>query len=100
MDKFQVFLWWIVTSPHFIWRVPLVIVGALLGWAIWMWLWTVFWPWARLILKILGKMFERVADALDWIPSKSRATVGYLEHVMGLCERYTCAHHPKASDAR
>ena len=94
--------WWIVTPPHFIWRVPVAILCALLGWALWMWLWDVFWPWARLILRVLGKMFEKVAEALEFIPRKSKETVAYLEHVMRLCAcpGYGCPHRPKAESAR
>lgn len=89
------FLEWVAVSPHFLWRVPVVIVAALFGWAVWMWLWDVSWPWARLVLKILGRFFSRIADALEWLPCKSKATVAYLEHILRVCDgtHAGCPHH-------
>lgn len=97
MIRIQAFLFWVCTWPLILYRLPLTIVLALLCWAIWLWLWEVWWPWAKLVLKIFGKLFERIGDALEWLPRKSKATVVYLEHIMNLCEgdANRCPHHPK-----
>jgi hypothetical protein len=78
--------WWIVTPPHFLWRVPLVIVGGLLAWGLWWWLWDVGSPWAKLALRLLGRAFDRVAEALEWIPRKSKAAALFVSHVFGVCD--------------
>lgn len=101
MEMLGRFWWWIVTPAHLFYRVPLVILGALIAWAVWMWLWEVFWPWAHLILKALGKLFGKLADALEFIPRKSKQAALYLEHVMDLCDGtvYGCEFHRSAHAA-
>ena len=78
---------------HLLWQVPAFIVGALLCWAIWLWLWHTAWPWASLILRILGKGLGKVGDALEFIPEKSKELATRAEHSLGLCHcsiNYRC----------
>lgn len=91
-------IFWIITSPHFLWRVPLVVIGALLSWAIWWWLWDVFKPWMNLSLRILGRVFDRIGDLLDFIPKWSNRAALYVEHTLRVCscvDGYKCKYESK-----
>ncbi len=85
------FYLWVVEPWHLLWRVPLLIVGALLTWAIWWWVWDVVKPWVTLALSVLGHLFDRLGKLMDWFPPHSKLAAERVAHLLKVCEgKYTC----------
>lgn len=71
---------YVFTWPELLLRVPAAIVLGIIAWTLWLWLYHIAWPWARVVIKVLCRFFE----LFEIIPRKSKEWAEIVEKKFGL----------------